>query len=187
MVVKETKDYSEVIKLISGKILVREESTDLVSESGLEIGKSGVVQKSIGSVIMSSSEKYVKSDRVAYAKFGGVEVEISGKMFKVLQEDEMFFKIKENGEFEACNNWVIVSRNIKVKESEGGLLIAQSSQKERTSGVVISKSKDIDAEFGTGTEVVFSRHAGFDAEILEKHYVILNIDEIFMYITQIPK
>ena len=176
------KELSEVLSLIGAKLVVKEKVPKSTSRSGLESGKSSIKAESKGNVMLISDllkELYEIGDEIYYPKFAGVEVTVHGTEYKILQENEIFFK-KKDGQLIAMSDYIIVLKNNKKSASDSGILYSKSSSKERTSGEVISKSDKVTPKIEIGNQVVFSKHAGVELTVDEKQIVVIQEGEILV-------
>ena len=176
------KELSEVFSIVGSKLIVKEIIPKTTSRSGLESGKSSVKSESKGNVMLVSnslSELYELGDEIYYPKFAGVEVSAYGEDYKILQDNEIFFKRKD-GELIAMSDYIIVLKNDKKTSSDTGVLYSKSSSKERTSGEVISKSDKVNPQIEIGNQVVFSKHSGVELTVDGKQIVVIQEGEILV-------
>ena len=179
-------DLSSMLDLVGTKLVVEVVEVVMVSSSGLDIGRSSAIKRTIGEVMLVSEKlknDYAVGDMVCYPEFGGVEMFIDEKPYLILDEPELFFKY--NGEvIEAVNNYLIIKQNDRITNTSGGVTFSKGSEKERTSGIVISSSKHNDPKLKTGAEVVFSKYSGFESSIKDKTYLVLVQEEILIILKQ---
>ena len=98
-----------------------------------------------------------------------------------MESREIFFKFNEDT-FQAVNGFMIVKQNESIKDIKG-LSLTKSSELSRTSGIIKSSSKFGNQEpISIGTEVVFSKYAGFESSIKGDNYLIIAREEILFYL-----
>lgn len=167
-----------LIELIGHKILIKEDSFDEITKSGLKFLKKDE-NKTIGTVLLNNYNTaiYNINDRVVYPTFAGVNVEIDNVVYKTLETREVFFTYNDE-EISAKNNFVVV-RPI-MKNDNRKLKAVKEIEESNTNGTVISVSQGIDIP--VGVEAVFSRHSGFTINIRNENYVVLAEEEIFFII-----
>ena len=180
MVMESLKDK---IELIHKKILIKEDSFDKVSENGLKF-LSKEEKKTIGSVVLNNSitSNYPIGDRVVYPQFAGVNVEISGERYKVLETREIFFTFNDKS-IEAKNGFIVVKPiNKNNTITSNGLKLVKDEEISNTNGLLISLSDETTINACVGDEVVFSRYSGFTLIIRDEPYIVLSEEEIFFLI-----
>lgn len=173
------KDF---VTLHGDKILIKEDEFDKTTDSGLSHLKRDD-KKTIGTIVMGSNVNhkiFKRGDRVAYPTFAGVNVTIEGEAFKVLERREVFFTY--NDLFIRGVNGFIVVKPSKIEES--GLKIARKEEDSSTDGIVVSENAN-----GTevnefinlykGSNVVYSKFAGFPMSINGEKYIVLATEEIY--------
>jgi co-chaperonin GroES (HSP10) len=79
---------------------------------------------------------------------------------------------------------VLVKADEKIKESKGGVIFAETSQKEPTSGTIIDIAKVIagndlaKAPFSKGDHIHYVDNPGYDIEIDGEEFILMGVDKI---------
>jgi len=176
----------EYVKLVGDKILIEQDSPESVTNSGLKLPTDPNRNNTKGTVLLTNNNTdgdYSVGDIVCYVKHGGVEVDIRGKRYKVLQTDEVFFKYNDQV-IEAKNNYAIIKQNDKVTKTKGNIKFSKGVEKERTSGVILSISPNNSMKLLEQDEVVFSKFSGFFVTIRGEQYLVMDYNEILLTINK---
>lgn len=172
------QNLSEIIELIGKKILIKEDSFDDSTKTGLKFIKKDE-NKTIGEVLLNNklTDDYLLGDRVVYPKFAGVNVEIDDEKYKTLETREIFFTYN-NGKITAKNNFIVVKPIIKSETRK--LKLVKSQDESNTNGIIVSVADGVDLQ--VGSEAVFSRFSGFSVNMNGDNHTVLAEEEIFFII-----
>lgn len=161
------------------KVLIKEDEYDKSTEDGLSYIKKDD-KKTIGTTVLNSSvnsHRFKVGDRIVYPTFAGVEVNIAGEDFRVLEGREIFFTYNDTT-IRGVNGFVVV-KPICVDDSSE-LRSVKKSEDNNTSGIVVSEpTQHENTTLSKGSEVVYSRYSGFPMAIGEEKYLVLAWEEIF--------
>lgn len=176
-------NLDETLSLFGNKIMVLESAEKSVSAGGVKISSGREKKEHSGSVVLVSQameEFFSAGDIVYFPKFGGVEMSVAGVNYKIFEKREIFFKYYQ-GEIIAVNDYIIIDKNARIVSS-GKVKLSAQEHKERTSGIIVNASKDVNELLKVGSEVVFSKFAGFETKIDNKDFIVIQESEILILI-----
>lgn len=178
-------NVNDYISIVGDKILVREHDFDKETSDGLSFLKRED-KRTIGTVIAvkeNSDSNICLDDKVVYPKFAGVNVEIKGEKFKMLEHREIFF-IYNDDVIKSTNRFLVIKPYKKNSDSE--LSSVKADEDDNTSGHIIALPDDLVDKhiLKEGDRVVFSKYSGFPASIKGHNFIILSEEEIFFTIKE---
>ena len=180
---KEAVDKTQGGILLTGKAkIVKTEGTVVAVGPGRVHHESGIL-----------IEMPVEKDEgVVYGKFDGTEIDLDGEKHVLIRDDDILVKFKGSEltleTVETVRDNILVSVNTEEEETEGGILIAASSKKEKrpSTGEVVkvgpgkmaSNGEIMPMEVAIGDMVKFRDFAGNEVEIEGKEYSVVKMADV---------
>jgi len=130
-------------------------------------------------------------DGVVYGQYDGIEVDWKGSKHTLIRDDDVLVKYTNNeltlDTVQVCNDYVLVQVDVNDNETEGGILIAASSDTAKPStgtvvrvgpGRIVADGSRTPMDVQVGDGVKFRDFAGNQVDIDNAEYSVVKMAEI---------
>jgi len=133
-------------------------------------------------------------DGVVYGKFDGTEIDVDGEKHTLIRDDDILVKYTGDAltldSVDVTNDYVLVEVDLSDQTTDGGILIARSSEEEKrpSQGTVVKVGPGRMAADGSlmamqveaGDVIKFRDYAGNEVKVGEGDYTVVKMEDILV-------